>query len=127
MTAAKPETRPRAIVDIESSGLGPESWPVSIAWHILESCAEGHLLIKPAATWHGWQEEAEEIHGISRARLKREGMAPADAARDRMGTRRSRRPLGRSGPRPELDGQDLRRGRLASRPGHPALRRLVSG
>jgi hypothetical protein len=77
--AQKPKNR--AVVDIESSGLGPDSWPVSIAWHILETGAEGHLLIQPAPTWVGWQEEAEEIHGISRDRLERDGLPVGDAAR----------------------------------------------
>ena len=82
MNAIRRSMRPRAIVDIESSGLGPDSWPVSIAWHILETGAEGHLLIKPALGWTGWQDEAEEIHKISRDRLQRDGLLPDDAARE---------------------------------------------
>ncbi len=78
MRDAKPPARQRAIIDIESSGLGPDSWPVSIAWHILETGAEGHLLIKPAPNWRGWQHEAEAIHGISQASLKTDGV-PLDA------------------------------------------------
>jgi hypothetical protein len=82
MNASRKKTRQRAIVDIESSGLGPDSWPVSIAWHILETGAEGHLLIKPALGWTGWQDEAEEIHGITRDRLQRDGVLPDAAARE---------------------------------------------
>jgi hypothetical protein len=70
----------RAIINIDSSGLGSDSWPVSVAWRILDTGREGHVLIKPSPTWHGWDEEAEEIHGISRARLDREGLSPAEAA-----------------------------------------------
>jgi len=74
--------RRRAIINIDSSGLGSDSWPVSVAWRILDTGREGHVLIKPAPTWHGWDEEAEEIHGISRARLDRDGRAPAEAAQE---------------------------------------------
>ena len=72
----------RAIINIDSSGLGSDSWPVSVAWRVLDSGREGHILIKPAPTWHGWDEEAEEIHGISRERLDREGLSPAEAAHE---------------------------------------------
>jgi len=70
----------RAIINIDSSGLGSDSWPVSVAWRVLDSGREGHILIKPAPTWRGWEDEAEEIHGISRERLEREGISPAEAA-----------------------------------------------
>src|SRR5271154_6308153 len=78
LPARKPARR--AIINIESSGLGTDSWPVSVAWRVLDSGREGHILIKPAPTWHGWDDEAEEIHGISRERLEREGISPAEAA-----------------------------------------------
>ncbi|GGF18133.1 hypothetical protein GCM10011611_25000 [Aliidongia dinghuensis] len=70
----------RAIINIDSSGLGSDSWPVSVAWRILDTGREGHVLIKPAPTWHGWDAEAEAIHGISRERLAREGVTPPEAA-----------------------------------------------
>jgi hypothetical protein len=72
----------RAIIDIDSSGLGSDSWPVSVAWRVLDSGREGHILIKPAPTWRGWEDEAEEIHGISRARLDHDGLTPAEAAQE---------------------------------------------
>ena len=72
----------RAIINIDSSGLGSDSWPVSVAWRILDTGREGHVLIKPAPTWRAWDAEAEEIHGISRERLEREGLTPAAAAEE---------------------------------------------
>src|ERR1700761_9400436 len=77
---SEPRAQHRAIIDIDSSGLGPDSWPVSIAWHILETGMEGHLLIKPAAGWTAWQAEAEEIHGLDRPFLERHGVPVGDAA-----------------------------------------------
>jgi hypothetical protein len=78
LKARKPSRR--AIINIDSSGLGSDSWPVSVAWRVLDSGREGHILIKPAPAWHGWEEAAEAIHGISRERLQREGVSPAEAA-----------------------------------------------
>jgi hypothetical protein len=81
LSVQRAQSRPRAIIDIESSGLGPDSWPVAVAWHVLETGVEGHLLIKPEPGWHGWQHEAEAIHSISQARLQADGLPLTEVAR----------------------------------------------
>ncbi len=66
-------------IDIEASGFGPESWPVSVAWcdHRGEI---RKLLVRPAPEWTYWDAEAERIHGLDRARLQAEGSALTEVA-----------------------------------------------
>ena len=82
MTATAPPLAAAAIIDVESSGLGPDSYPVSVAWrHFGRQGAEGHVLVRPDPIWGGeWQAEAEAIHGITREQLRRDGLDPAEAA-----------------------------------------------
>ncbi|MFK4132110.1 hypothetical protein ACI2KR_07405 [Pseudomonas luteola] len=62
-------------LDIESSGLGDESYPIQFGVTYLDK-AQGKLVtikedIKPAEGWDYWDSEAEEfIHFISRERLE---------------------------------------------------------
>jgi hypothetical protein len=68
-----------SFIDVEASGFGPESWPVSIAWS--DSTGEiRKLLVKPEPGWTHWDSEAERVHGIDRERLARNGRPPADVA-----------------------------------------------
>jgi hypothetical protein len=66
-------------LDIEASGFGPQSWPVSVAWcdHTGEI---RKLLVRPLPEWTHWDDGAERIHGLTRARLEAEGCAPAEVA-----------------------------------------------
>jgi hypothetical protein len=66
-------------IDVEASGFGPESWPVSVAWcdHTGEI---RKLLVRPLPAWTHWDEQAERVHGLARARLESEGCAPAEVA-----------------------------------------------
>lgn len=66
-------------IDIEASGFGPESWPVSVAW-CDRSGAITTLLVRPQPAWTHWDSASERIHGIDRARLEAEGRAPAEIA-----------------------------------------------
>lgn len=68
-------------IDVEASGFGPGSWPLSIAW-----CNnQGEIrtaLLQPQPAWTHWDPAAEGVHGISRERLQREGLPlPEVAAR----------------------------------------------
>jgi len=66
-------------IDIEASGFGPDSWPVSVAW----SDSDGEiskLLIRPEPSWTHWDTHAELVHGLDRERLMRNGHPVADVA-----------------------------------------------
>jgi len=66
-------------IDVEASGFGPASWPVSLAW--CDHAGEiRRCLIRPLPQWTYWDEQAESVHGIDRARLDSEGLAPAEVA-----------------------------------------------
>lgn len=68
-------------IDVEASGFGPESWPISVAW--CDQTGEiRRYLIDPSSVpaWTHWDPEAERVHGIDRDRLRRMGLAPAEVA-----------------------------------------------
>ena len=69
-------------LDFEASSLNRKSFPVEVAWVFETGEGESHL-IRPQPDWTDWEAEAEGIHGLSRQRLEREGMA-ADALARRM-------------------------------------------
>lgn len=68
------------LLDIEASGFGRGSYPieVGIARPDGSSCA---FLIQPLEEWTHWDPKAELLHGISRARLAREGYPVRHVAR----------------------------------------------
>lgn len=68
------------IIDLEASGFGRGSYPIEIG--VALPNGELHAwLLKPLADWVHWDDSAERVHGISRQRLEREGMAPRTVAR----------------------------------------------
>ncbi len=68
-----------SFIDIEASGFGPGSWPVSVAW--CDHCGEiRKLLIRPLPQWTHWDAAAEQVHGLTRGRLLAEGLDPAEVA-----------------------------------------------
>ena len=68
------------LLDIEASGFGRGSYPIEIGLARADGsrCA---FLIQPAREWTHWDPKAELLHGISRARLVREGRPPVEVAR----------------------------------------------
>lgn len=68
-------------IDIESSGLGPDSYPIEVAWRCDISGKQDEFLIDPASVegWEYWDEFAEELHGIEHELLAREGVSAAEA------------------------------------------------
>ncbi|MFC3284273.1 hypothetical protein [Litchfieldella rifensis] len=68
------------LLDIEASGFGRGSYPIEIGLARADgsSCA---FLIQPLAEWTHWDPKAELLHGISRARLIREGHPVIEVAR----------------------------------------------
>ena len=67
------------IIDLEASGFGRGSYPIEVGF-ALENRDIHSFLIKPEEDWTHWCKDAEEIHGISRAQLKAEGMCIEDIA-----------------------------------------------
>ncbi|VUD58823.1 hypothetical protein TDB9533_02520 [Thalassocella blandensis] len=56
------------IIDVEASGFSSDSYPVEIGI-MLGSGASFEAIIKPTEDWTHWCEEAQGIHGLSRAFL----------------------------------------------------------
>lgn len=69
-------------LDFEASGLGHASYPIEVGWSWEDGRIE-HWLIRPARHWHSWDTEAEQLHGISRVQLEREGQ-PVEVIVQRM-------------------------------------------
>lgn len=68
-----------AIIDLEASGFGRGSYPIEVGF-ALEDRQIHSFLIKPAADWTHWSDEAQQIHGISRQQLEEEGQTPREVA-----------------------------------------------
>ncbi|MGO1232118.1 MAG: 3'-5' exonuclease [Marinobacter sp.] len=70
-----------AFIDFEASSLNLiESYPIE-AGVCLPDGSLHSWLISPHVLWKDWSESAENIHGISRERLEREGLPAGDVAR----------------------------------------------
>src|SRR3954465_4832685 len=70
-------------VDIEAAGASPSVGSLlSIGACLIDDPSVGYYVeLRPIAE-HGWDEQAEAIHGLSRERLMRDAREPADAMRD---------------------------------------------
>ncbi len=68
-----------AVIDIEASGFGRESYPIEVGVVLPDgkSCC---YLIKPDSNWTYWDGEAEQVHGISRELLFQKGAEPRQVA-----------------------------------------------
>lgn len=62
-----------AVIDIEASGFGQESYPIEVGV-ITESGKRYCSLIKPQEDWTHWSDDAMDLHGISRELLMRKGL-----------------------------------------------------
>lgn len=60
------------VIDLEASGLASNSYPIEVGI-VLGNGQSFEALIKPLPHWQHWDDEAEAIHGISRAQLMEEG------------------------------------------------------
>ncbi|WP_432695813.1 3'-5' exonuclease [Marinobacterium sp. YM272] len=72
-------------VDIEASGLGPDSYPIEVAWRCELTGDQDSFLIDPASVegWVYWDDFAEELHGIEPELLARQGVS-AEVACERL-------------------------------------------
>jgi DNA polymerase III epsilon subunit-like protein len=77
-----------ALIDLEASGLGSNSYPTEIGWCLLHDdgtiSASGACLIRPAGKWttysNAWSLASERLTGITREMLDRDGVSPRQAA-----------------------------------------------
>ncbi|WP_018982716.1 3'-5' exonuclease [Salinimonas chungwhensis] len=68
---------PPTIIDVEASGFGAQSYPVEVG--LIRCDGERFCsLIKPADDWQHWDEQAQQLHGISRDDLATYGQSPTD-------------------------------------------------
>lgn len=75
-----PNTPLPIVLDVEASGFGRGSYPIEVGIALPNGDLHAWL-IKPMPEWTHWQESAEQIHGISRSKLERDGMAPKIVAK----------------------------------------------
>lgn len=67
------------IIDVEASGFGRGSYPIEVGV-VLGDGTTHCFLIKPHASWHHWDTDAEAVHGISRRILQTFGKPVRDVA-----------------------------------------------
>lgn len=60
------------IIDFEASGFGEDSYPIEVGV-VLANGEKYCALIKPASRWEFWDEQAEQVHGLSREVLYEHG------------------------------------------------------
>lgn len=66
-------------LDIEASGLSPDSYPLEIGI-VLPDDSSWCSLIEPAKTWDHWSKEAEALHQITRENIEHYGKAISEVA-----------------------------------------------
>jgi hypothetical protein len=67
-------------LDIEASGLAPDSYPIEIGI-VLPDASSWCSLIEPATAWTHWSQEAEELHKISPQCLQQYGKTTQTVAK----------------------------------------------
>lgn len=73
-------------LDVEASGFGPQSYPIEVAWSLPDGEIARCLIdISDVPSWTHWDPAAEEVHGIDRDRLHRNGWSVAYVA-ERLAT-----------------------------------------
>lgn len=63
---------PPAIIDVEASGFGPDSYPIEVGV-VLDNGEKYCTLVQPAPDWTHWDENAEMVHRVSRDILAEHG------------------------------------------------------
>ena len=66
-----------AIIDVEASGFGSESYPIEVGV-VLSSGSRFCRLIRPFDDWTHWDVSAENLHGISRQQIESWGVDGVD-------------------------------------------------
>ena len=73
-----PPDQPTHFIDFEASGIAPDSYPIEVA--VMCPGSEFQALIQPAPYWDHWSHDAEDMHGISREQLRRDGRPALEVA-----------------------------------------------
>lgn len=68
-----------AIIDIEASGFGRDSYPIEVGVILPDRQCFCHI-IRPADHWTFWDKSAEAVHGIPRQLLLDKGRPPREVA-----------------------------------------------
>jgi len=71
---------PPAVLDIEASGFGRNSYPIEVGF-VLPDGQSYCTLIRPEAHWTHWDESAQRLHHIPRAIVVERGLAALEVAR----------------------------------------------
>lgn len=79
-TPTSRELPPPAVLDVEASGFGRDSYPIEIGY-VLPDGRSFCTLVRPAESWTHWDEAAEAMHHIPREAACRHGRPPAEVAR----------------------------------------------
>lgn len=79
MSALPPAAEP-AVLDIEASGFGRDSYPVEVGF-VLPDGSSWCSLIRPEPDWLHWDAGAQALHRIPRALALRHGRSTAEVAR----------------------------------------------
>jgi hypothetical protein len=69
-----------AVLDIEASGFGRDSYPIEIGFVTADGAA-ACTLVRPEAGWTHWDPAAEAVHGIRRDTVLKHGRSAAEVAR----------------------------------------------
>lgn len=69
-----------AVLDIEASGFGRDSYPIEIGY-VLPDGGGYCTLVRPEATWTHWDAEAQRLHGITREAVRLHGRPALEIAR----------------------------------------------
>ncbi len=73
--------QPPAVIDVEASGFGPDSYPIEVGL-VLPDGQRYCALIEPCAQWTHWDPAAQAQHGLSRDLLSSCGKTPRTVARE---------------------------------------------
>jgi hypothetical protein len=69
-----------AILDMEASGFGRNSYPIEVGY-VLPDGSNFCTLIRPEPQWTHWDEQAEQVHRISRAIAEQHGQDATTVAK----------------------------------------------
>ena len=79
VSVTDPATDAPAVLDIEASGFGRDSYPVEVGF-VLADGQSYCTLIRPAPTWTHWDPEAERVHRIPLETVIRHGRDVVEVA-----------------------------------------------
>jgi DNA polymerase III epsilon subunit-like protein len=71
----------QSFIDIEASGFGSQSYPIEIGV-VTADGREYSRLVKPLEHWQHWDQNAQLVHGITRAAIEQEGADALNVAHD---------------------------------------------